>query len=238
MRVRIQREVLGCKRTSFALCSSIWHRQVRRKRRIRTLPNTRPRIVIPRPKVVELRLLIELLAREEVRQLLRILVLGNPSLPEREILHVLVQLPARIRHVLRRAEMIRVVEENEIVLRQIRRHLVARVMRILDRLLPVPGLLRPRPERRPEEIPRIHVGCPRHDLRRDPRLPHEHMLRPDALVPYGPKLIDVRSLALLRPLDHALPSVVVLVVRGPPVIVDLLDPILLVPDDDALLPAR
>ena len=64
--------------------------------RIRTLPNARPRVVIPCPEVIQPRLFIQFLAREEVRRSLRIAVLFHPGLAEREVLQVLVQLPLAV----------------------------------------------------------------------------------------------------------------------------------------------
>src|SRR5215510_5687310 len=118
-------------------------------------------------------------------------------------------------------------------------------MWVLDGVLAVlPALLGavlpPLPEDAGERIraPRIEVGIAGNDLRRDPRIADEDVLRRDRAIPHRPELVDIRGFTLRAALDDALAAVVVDKRRRPAVVADLVDPVLLIPDDGAALAAR
>ena len=74
------------------------------------MPNRDPRIVIPRPEVIQLRLLVQFLGGEQVRRALDVAVLLHPALAEREVLEVLVELAVEVGDVAGRAQVVGVVE--------------------------------------------------------------------------------------------------------------------------------
>src|SRR5258706_10091844 len=86
--------------------------QCRRQDRIRSLPHRGTRVVMPSPEVIEPRLLIELLPRKEERRPLRITVLRDPGLPEREVFEVFVELAVSVGDVVGASQVIGVIEEE------------------------------------------------------------------------------------------------------------------------------
>ena len=158
---------------------------------------------------------------------------------------MLEQIPGRSRGKVRAPEIIRMVEVDEVVLGQDVGHPIARIVWILDGVLAVlPALLGavlpPLPEHAGERIlaPRIDVRIAGDDLRGDPRVFHEDVLRRDRAVPHRPELVHVRGLALFTALDDALAAVIVDERRRPAVVADVMDPVLLIPHDGPPLATR
>ena len=78
--------------------------------RIRTLPQTRPRVVVTRAVVIKTGVFIELLAREQVWRTLRVGMFLNKRFAKREVFQMLENLAEIVGDVRRRTQMIGVIE--------------------------------------------------------------------------------------------------------------------------------
>ena len=111
MYVGVEAEVRG------RINALIWlPQQILTNYRIRTLPHTRPRIVVPRPVVIQPRLFVQLLAGVEIRRPLGVGMLLHPRLAEREVLDVLVQFAVLVGDEAGAAQVVRVVVPDEFAL--------------------------------------------------------------------------------------------------------------------------